>query len=102
MTRVGLNRTNGQAEAHVERPHPFHVALSQIIVHRDDVNRTGDGIQKCRQRRHQRLAFARDHLGNHPLVQDVSADHLHIVMTHLEISLTRFTHGREGIRDKII
>ncbi len=36
---AALNRADGEAEAGVERAHPFHVAAGQVVVHRDDVDR---------------------------------------------------------------
>ena len=102
LTGVGLNRTDGQAETHVQRSHPFHVALGQVVVDRDDMHRTGHRIQERRERRHQCLAFPGDHLGDHPLMQDVAAHHLHVVVAHLEIAFARFTHGGESIGNEIL
>ena len=102
VTGVGLNRADGQAESHVQRPHPLHVALSQVVVDRDDMHRASHRIQERGERSHQRLAFPGNHLGDHPLMQDVAADHLHIVVAHLEIAFARFTHGGEGIGNEIL
>ena len=80
---VGLDAAHRQPQPHVQRAHPLHVAAGQVVVDRHDVHVAGQGVQKRRQRRHQRLPFAGHHLGDHSLVQHVPADHLHVVMPHL-------------------
>ena len=35
---AALNRADGEAQARVERAHPFHVAAGQVVVDRDDVD----------------------------------------------------------------
>ena len=95
---IGLDGTDCQTQTHVQRTHPFHVALSQIVIHRDDVDGPGKCVQERWQRSDQRLPFTRCHFGDHPLMKDVTTDHLNVVMTHLQIALARFANRGERFR----
>jgi hypothetical protein len=82
---VALNRPHGQAQSHVQRSHPLHVAAGQVVVHRHDMDAFAfDRVQIGGQRRHQRLAFARHHLGDRAAVQHHAADQLDVVVPHPE------------------
>ena len=75
------------------RRHPIRVALRQILVHRDHVHTvTGERVQIGGQRRHQRLAFARAHLGNLAGMQREAADQLYVEVTQSQLAARRFAH----------
>ncbi len=85
-----------EAEKTVDLPHPFGVALGQVIVDRHDMNAAArQRIQVDRQRRHQGLAFAGLHLGDLALMQHHAADQLHVEMALAERALGGLAHGRE-------
>ena len=79
-----------QTEKAVDLSHPFAVALGEIIVDRHDMNAfTGKRVQINGQGRDERFTFAGLHLGDVALMQDHTADQLHI-----EMPLTERTPGR--------
>ncbi len=68
--------------------HPLGVALSQVVVHRHQVDAlAGQRIQEDGQRGYQRLAFARRHLGDLALVQHHAAEELHVVVDHVPLQI---------------
>ena len=85
----------------VDRAHPLRVAAGQVIVHGDDVHAlAGERIQIGGQRGDERFSFARLHLRNFSLVQDDSADQLHVEMAHAERAAARFAHQRKRRHDR--
>ncbi len=83
----------------MDAPHPFRVALGEVVVHRDDVHALAfEGVQVRRQRRHQRLALAGAHLRDLALVQRDAADQLHVEVPHRQRALARLADDREGLR----
>ena len=79
-----------EAEEIVDLPHPFGIALGEVVVHRHHVHAApGERVQIDRQRRHQRLAFAGLHLRDAALVQDHAADELDVEMPLPERALRR-------------
>ena len=54
-------------------------------------------VQVHGQRRDERLAFARAHLGDLALVQRDAADELHVEVAHLERALRGLAHERERL-----
>ena len=97
------NHANGQAQEAIDAPHPFRIALGQIIIHRHHMHALGgQRIQVNRQGRHQRLAFAGFHLGDLAFMQHHAADHLHIEVAQAQHAAGRFPHGREGFRQQRI
>ena len=64
--------------------HPRGVAAREIVVHGDELDvLPGERVQVERQRRHERLAFARLHLGDVAAVQDYAADELYVERNHV-------------------
>src|SRR6059058_4425534 len=59
-------------------------------------------VEIGRERRHQRLALAGAHLGDHPLVQHDAADQLHIEVAHLQRAPRRLAHHRERLGQQLI
>ena len=100
---IMLDKPDGKAEELIKMPHPLAVAPRQIIVHRDHVNAlAGQSVQINRQRRHQRFAFARLHLGNLALMQAHAADELHVKMAHPQHTARRLPTNRERLRQNIV
>jgi hypothetical protein len=94
---------DGEAEELVDLPHPFGIALGEIIVDRDHMDAAaGERIEIDRQRRHERLAFAGLHLGDAALVQHHAADQLHIEMALAERAFAGLAHGRKGRNQEIV
>ena len=79
-----LNAADGESKVLVEMSHPRRVALGEVVVHRDELHvLASKRIQVERHRRHQRLAFARLHLGNLALMEDNAADELDVERNHV-------------------
>src|SRR5262245_29954927 len=92
-----------KSEEVVNLPHPFGVALGQIIVDRHHMNATaGDRIEIDRKSRNQRFAFAGLHFRYFAFVQDYAADKLDVEMTLAQRSLRRFPDGGEGRNQNVI
>ena len=92
-----------EPEEGVDLAHPVGVAAGEVVVDRDHVHAlAGEGVEVDGQRRHQRLALARLHLGDAALVQDHAADQLHVEVTLPESALGRLAHGGEGRHQDIV
>ena len=103
VVEVMQDAADGEPQKLVDLPHPFGVALGQVVVHRDDVHPAPrQRIQIGRQRCDERFALARLHLGNVAIVQDHAADKLHVEMALAERALGRLAHRREGFRQKAV
>ncbi len=99
---VRLDGPDGQPETEIQRAHPLHVAAGQVVVDCNDMDGPSQAIEKGGQRRDERLAFARDHFGDHSLVQEVTADHLHVVMPHLQEAASRLADGGKRIGQNVV
>ena len=94
---------DGQAEESVNLPHPFSVALGEVIVDGDDMDAAaGERVEIDRQRRHQGLAFAGLHLGDAAFVQHHAADQLDVEMALAERALAGLAHGGEGRNQNVV
>ncbi len=94
---------DGEAEEAVDLPHPFAVALGQVVVNGDDVDAlAGQRVEIDGQRRDQRLAFAGLHLGDHAAMEDDAAEQLDVEMALAEDALRRFAHRCEGVDQDIV
>ena len=79
-----LDATDGEPEVLVKMAHPRRVAEREVVVDRDELHvLPGERVQVERHRRHERLAFARLHLGDLALVKDDAADELHVKGNHI-------------------
>ena len=100
---VVLDESHRQPEELVKMPHPLAVTLGQILVDRDHMDALAcQRVQIHGQRRHQRLAFARFHLGDLALVQAHAADELHVEMAHAQNTTRCLAANREGFRQNIV
>jgi len=74
-----VNGADGEPQRAEERKHPVAVALHEIVVHGHDMHLLAvDRSHEARERRDDRLAFARLHFGDLPLEEHHAADDLHI------------------------
>ena len=97
IAHVMYDAADREAEEAIDLPHPFRVALCQIVVDGDDVDAFAcQRIQVDRQRRDQRFTFARFHLGDVALVKHHAADQLHIEMALAKHALGGFANRRKG------
>ena len=84
MRFVFVDDVYGQAVKFEHRPHPFRVALRQIRIHRHHMHAAArQRVEVDGQDGHQRLALARLHLGDAPLMQHHSAEQLRVVRHHV-------------------
>ena len=79
-----VDTVHGQAMEHVERSHPLGVTLGQVVVDGNYVDSlAGEGVEEDRERSDEGLALAGGHLGDLALMQDGTADELHVIMDHV-------------------
>ena len=94
---------DAQPQERVDLTHPFRVTLCQIIIDRNHVNALAlERSQIGRHRRDQRLTFTGFHLGDAALMQNNTADDLHLEMLHADTSPRRLTADRKRLRQKVI
>ena len=68
----------------IERAHPLRVTLGEVIIYGNNVNAlAGKRIKKDRERSHQSLSLSCSHLRYHTLMQNNTANKLHIVVHHI-------------------
>ena len=103
---VGLlvhNHAHFQPQGLVHRPHPFGVALGQVVVDGHDVDAAAQQrVQAGRQRRHQRLAFAGLHLRDLAFVQHHPAHQLHVEVPHRHCPPAHLPHQRKHRRQHLL
>ena len=81
---VLVDAVHRQAVEHIERPHPFAVALGEVVVHRHHVHAVArEGVEEHGEGGHERLSFARCHFGDFALMQHHAAEELHVVVHHV-------------------
>ncbi len=101
--QIRYDDADGQTEEGVKLPHPFRIAAGKVVIDRHDVDALAlDGIEIGGQRRHQRLALARPHLGDLAAMQYDAADHLHIEMPHPQHAHRCLAHGGEGFGQDVV
>ena len=92
-----LDDAHRQTEETVELPHPFGVAASEVVVHRDQMRAfSGQRVEIKRKRRHQRLAFAGRHFGNSSAMKHDAAHELDVEMHHVP-GHGLIAHGEFGL-----
>src|SRR5215471_7751829 len=76
---------DGEAEPAIKRTHPLGVAAGEVVVDGDDVNAAaGEGIQDSGKSGDEGLPFTGFHFGDFAVVQNTSADQLHVEVPHVE------------------
>ncbi len=94
----GLDEPHRQAQEAVDAPHPFGVALGQVVVDRDHVHpEAAQGVEVDRHRGDQRLALAGLHLGDHAPVQGARPDDLDVEMALAQHPLRSLPHHCKGL-----
>jgi len=111
-----VDAADGEAEPREQVAHPLGVAPREVVVDGDEVRAmAGERVQVQRQRRDERLAFARRHFGDFALVQHDAADQLHVVGHHVPRLLVArhhdlrsdepaagFAHRGERLRQQLV
>ena len=93
-----LHEACGHPHEAVDASDLLGVATRQVVVGRDHVHPApGDGVQVARQRGDERLALARAHLGDLPVVQRHAADELDVEVAHPKGAQARLADGGEGL-----
>ncbi len=94
---------DAEPEEFVDLPHPFGVALGEVVVDGDDMDAAaGERIEIDRQRRHQGLAFAGFHFRDAALVEHHAADQLHVEMALAQRALAGLAHGGKGGNQNVV
>ena len=103
VVEVVLDDADGHAEEPVDAAHPLRVAAREVVVDGDDVDAlAGERVQIGGQRRDERLAFARLHLGDLAAVQHHAADQLHVEVPHVQRAAAGFADDGEGLRQQVV
>ncbi len=103
VAQVVLDDADAHAQEAVDAPHPLGVAARQVVVHRHDVDAFAfERVQVGRQRRDERLAFARLHLGDLALMQNGAADQLDVEVPHVQHAAADLAHDREGLGQEVV
>jgi hypothetical protein len=91
-----LDQAYAEAKRIEDRRELFGVAACQIVVDRDDMNRTAhERGGNRRQHRRQGLAFAGFHFGERAAHQGGTAQQLNMEVTHSDMSASHFARKRE-------
>ena len=94
-----LDDADAHAQKPVDAPHPLGVAAREIVVHRDHVHAlAGERVEIGGERRDERFALARLHLGDLAGVQHHAADQLHVEMPHVQHALARLADDSKRLR----
>ncbi len=103
VRHVVLDAADRKAEELVDPPHPLGVALGEVVVDGDDVDAASrEGVQRHRERRDERLAFARPHLGDLALVEDHAAHELDVVVALADGAPGRFADEGERLDELLV
>ena len=103
VVEVVLDDADGHAEEAVDAAHPLRVAAGEVVVDGDDVHAlAGERVQVRRQRRDERLAFARLHLGDLAVVQHHAADQLDVEVPHVQHAAAGFADDGEGLGQQVV
>ncbi len=87
----------------IDGSHPAGVAARQVVVHGDQVDAlAGERVEVEGQAGHQRLAFARLHLGDLSLVQHDAAHHLDVEVAEADRAPARLAAQRERLDQQLV
>ena len=88
-----VDTSHADAVEHVERSHPFRVALGKVVVHGHHVHTVAtERIEKHGKRTHEGFTFTGSHFGDFALVEHDTANELHIVVNHIPSHLVAASH----------
>ena len=83
-----VNAVHRQSVEHIERSHPLRVSFGKIVIDSDHVHTLAcKRIQEHWECRNESLTLTGSHLGNLALMQNDTADDLHIVVHHIPSDL---------------
>ena len=100
---LGQDRPDLEAEEAVHPAHPLGVALSQVVVGRDDVHALArQRVQVGREHAGQRLALTGAHLGDVAQVQGRAAHQLDVEGALAERAPGRLANGGERLREDVV
>jgi len=107
LTLVVVQVVNNHAHLHAERPvdapHPFRIALRQVIVDGDHVDAlAGERVQVAGQGSDEGFAFAGLHFGDPALVKHHTAHQLDVEMAHIENPPAGLANYREGLHHQVV
>ena len=78
---------------HVERSHPLRVSLREVVVDCDYMHSLAcQRIEEHRESRHEGLTLSRRHLGDLSLMENDTADELHVIVDHVPCDLVSSGH----------
>jgi len=101
LAHSGLDAAHREAQPFVNRPHPFAVALGEVVVDRDDVDALpGDGVQGGGHGGGEGLALTGLHLGRAAAVEDVGAEDLDVEVAHRDEAGGALADGREDLGEQ--
>ncbi len=94
---------DGEAEEAVDLAHPLRVAFGEVVVDGDDVNAVaGEGVEIAGKSGDEGFAFTGLHLGDLAGVEDDTADHLHVEVTHLDGAFAGFADNGKGFGQDVV
>ena len=103
VIHVVLDDPDFQSEEPVYRPHPFAVALGQVIVDGHDVRSLAfESVKVDGERRDKCFSFSRFHLGDLSLMKDNSADKLDVKVPQARGPDRCFSDGRKSFRKDVV
>ena len=103
VVQVVLDDADRHPEEAVDPAHPLRVAAGQVVVDRDDVDAFAfERVEIGGQRRDERLAFARLHLGDLAAMQHHAADQLHVEVPHVEHAAAGFADDGKGLGQQVV
>ena len=98
-----LDDADRHAEEAVDLAHPLGVAAGQVVVDRDDVDALAfERVEIGGERRDERLALARLHLGDLALVEDGAADQLDVEVPHVQHAAAGFADDGERLGQQVV
>ena len=81
---VLVDAINRKSVEHIQRPHPLGVTFCKVVVHGYNMHSpTRQCVEEYRQGCHEGFTFTGCHFGDFSLMQNYTADELHIVVNHI-------------------
>ncbi len=98
-----MDGSHRQAQPHIQRPHPLHVAAGKVVVDGYNVHALAlKRIEVGWERGHQGFTFTGDHFRDIAGVQHHAAEQLHVVVTHAKKPPTTLSADRKGLHEDVV
>ena len=98
-----LNQAHRHVEEAVDLAHPLAVAPREVVVHGHDVHAlAGNRVEVAGERRDERLALARQHLGDRAPVQSRAAHELDVKVAEARRPDRRLAHRGKGLGEEVV